>query len=159
MMLIVCHICSNCLLQVLNLVISLFITDTEVWVESSNKLEHEFPEFIESLNNSEEMHCILMKMMKLWYGRPLVLLQPLRVSIHYLLKLLDFEFCFCAISFWWTFLSLITSKIYCKSTFEFCSDNQFVPIENILGIALFCTFTNNDETVLVVTLLISEYHK
>ena len=51
MMLMVCHICSNCLLQFLNLVISLFITDTEVWVESSNELEREF---IESLNNSED---------------------------------------------------------------------------------------------------------
>ena len=48
-MLIVCHIHSNCLLQDLNLVVSLFITDTDVWVESSNELEREFLEFIESL--------------------------------------------------------------------------------------------------------------
>ena len=54
MMLMVCHIRSNCLLQVLNLVGSLFITDTEVWVDSSNELECEFPEFIESLNNCED---------------------------------------------------------------------------------------------------------
>ena len=53
MMLMVYHILSNFLLQVLNLVVSLFITDTEVRVESSNELECEFPEFIERLNNSE----------------------------------------------------------------------------------------------------------
>ena len=46
-------------------------------------------------------------------------------------------------------------EVYCNSTFEFCSDNQFVPIENILGIALSCTYTINDETVLVVSPLIS----
>ena len=45
---------SYCLLQVLNLVVSSFITDTEVWVESSNELECEFPEFIERLNNNED---------------------------------------------------------------------------------------------------------
>ena len=50
----VCYIHSKYLLQVLNLVVSLFITDTEVWVESSNELECEFPEFIERLNNSED---------------------------------------------------------------------------------------------------------
>ena len=50
----VCYIHSKCLLQVLNLIVSLFITDTEVWVESSNELECEFPEFIERLNNSED---------------------------------------------------------------------------------------------------------
>ena len=53
-MLMVYHILSNCLLQVLNMVVSLFITYTEVWVESSNELECEFPEFIERLNNSED---------------------------------------------------------------------------------------------------------
>ena len=46
-------------------------------------------------------------------------------------------------------------EVYCNSTFEFSSDNQFVPIENILGIALSCTYTINDETVLVVSPLIS----
>ena len=53
-MLMVCYIHSNCLLQVLNLVVSLFITDTVVQVESSNELEHEFSKFIEGLNNSED---------------------------------------------------------------------------------------------------------
>ena len=28
------------------------------------------------------------------------------------------------------------NEVYCNSTFEFCLDNQFVPIENILGIGL-----------------------
>ena len=42
-------------------------------------------------------------------------------------------------------------KDYCKSTFEFCSDNQFVPIENIFGTALLCTYTINDETVRVAS--------
>ena len=45
-------------------------------------------------------------------------------------------------------------EVYCNSTFEFCSDNQFASIENIFGIALSCTYTITDETVLVVTLLI-----
>ena len=54
MILMVCYIHSNCLLQVLKLVVFLFITDTVVWVESSNELEREFPEFIERLNNSED---------------------------------------------------------------------------------------------------------
>ena len=54
MMLMVCHICSNYLLQVSYIVVSLCNTDTELWVESSNVLEREFPEFIESLNNTED---------------------------------------------------------------------------------------------------------
>ena len=42
-------------------------------------------------------------------------------------------------------------KDYCKSTFEFCSDNQFVSIENIFGTALPCTYTINDEIVRVAS--------
>ena len=47
------------------------------------------------------------------------------------------------------------NEVYCNLTFEFCSDNQFIPIENILGIVLSWTYTINDKTVLVVSPLIS----
>ena len=33
------------------------------------------------------------------------------------------------------------NELYCNSTFEFCLDNQFVPIENILGIGLALTLS------------------
>ena len=33
------------------------------------------------------------------------------------------------------------NEVYCNSTFEFCLDNQFVPIENILGIGLALTLS------------------
>ena len=41
----------------------------------------------------------------------------------------------------------LVNLMRCNSTYELCSDNQFVPIENILGIALYCTYTINDETI------------